>query len=142
MSILHSPLTGSQLEGSYIPRPRNAFLMLTAHNRATEVELEMESAVRAVLNEFNFVSCIASETPGTGDYLKKIVDLIRGCGFCIAIYLNKTRSSTMGNIFFEAGVAQLMGKPVHLLTAGKNITPSDFVRHNLYSPPLAEPVPP
>jgi hypothetical protein len=88
----------------------------------------MENEVRNALTALGFTPIAATDVSGTGDFLKKIVDLIRGCGFGVAIYSDKTPSKTLGNIFFEIGTCHLLGKPVQLLVAGHQPTPSDFVR--------------
>jgi len=88
----------------------------------------MATKVRRVLKDFGFTPVAATNVSGTSDYLEKIVDLIRGCGFGVAIYSDSTPPRTLANIFFEVGLSHLLGKPVQLLVAGRNSTPSDFVR--------------
>jgi len=102
--------------------------MLHAGDAASAIERDMVTTVRAVLTEMGFTAIAATEVPGTGDFLEKIVALIRGCGFGVAVYSDQTPSNTLGNIFFEVGISHLLGKPVQLLVAGENPTPSDFVR--------------
>jgi len=102
--------------------------MLQANERASAIERDMETEVRRILMEMRFEPCAATDFSGTSDYLEKIIDLIRGCGFGVAIYSNETESRSLGNIFFEVGVSHLLGKPVQLLVAGPQPTPSDFVR--------------
>jgi hypothetical protein len=60
------------------------------------------AATREVLDEKNFTAITATDIRGTSDYLTKIIDLIRGCGFGFAIFSDLTPARTMGNIFFEA----------------------------------------
>lgn len=88
----------------------------------------MAAEVRGALAARAFNAVTASDIRGTGDFLTKIVDLIRGCGFAIAIFSEQTPAKTLANIFFEIGVAGLLGKPVQLVLAGANPAPSDFVR--------------
>lgn len=128
MPLLFSPIDQNELINAYTPRPRGAFLMLRLGEGASSAEIEMTEAVREVLKNLNFLPVTASDVRGTADYLTKIVDLIRGCGFGIAIYDNHTPARTMGNIFFEVGVCGVLGKPVQLLLSGDRVTPSDFVR--------------
>jgi hypothetical protein len=91
-------------------------------------EVEMARVARNFLRARRVSSVTALDVPGTGDYLNKIVDLIRGCGFAFAIYSDATPARSLANIFFEVGVALLIGKPVQLLVAGSAPTPSDFIR--------------
>ena len=128
MAILFSPITQKELDDTYRPFPRRVFLMLQANERASAVEQEMTGEVRALLTEMGFHPFAATDLAGTADYLEKIVDLIRGCGFGVALYSDATESRSLGNIFFEVGISHLLGKPVQLLVAGPNPTPSDFVR--------------
>ena len=102
--------------------------MLHAGDAAAEVEQDMVADVRIVLTDLGFTAVAATEVPGTGDFLSKIIDLIRGCGFGVAVYSDQTPPKTLGNIFFEIGISHLLGKPVQLLIAGADPTPSDFVR--------------
>ena len=102
--------------------------MLHSGAGVSEVEQEMATIVRTTLADIGFSCLAATDLLGTGDFLSKIIDLIRGCGFGVAIYSDQTPSKTLGNIFFEIGVSHLLGKPVQLLLAGDNPTPSDFVR--------------
>jgi hypothetical protein len=123
-----SPIDQSELANPYTPRPRGAFLMLRLGKGASQAEMEMAAAAREVLSSMCFQPVTAADIRGTGDYLGKIVDLIRGCGFGIAIYCDQTPARTMGNIFFEVGVCGVLGKPVQLVLSGQQATPSDFVR--------------
>jgi hypothetical protein len=102
--------------------------MLQLGGTISAAELDMARTARGALRAKRVNSVTALDVPGTGDYLKKIVDLIRGCGFAIAIFSDATPARSLANIFFEIGVALLLGKPVQLLVAGSAPTPSDFVR--------------
>lgn len=92
----------------------------------------MATVAREVLAEQRFTAVSADEVRRTADFLHKIIDLIRGCGFGIAIFSDRTSAKTLANIFFEIGVAAILGKPVQLVWSGRNpkgnAAPSDFVR--------------
>jgi hypothetical protein len=128
VAIIFSPVDGAELDTPYIPRPRHAFLMLHAGETVAPLERQMIQDVRTTLGHLNFQAIAATEVSGTGDFLGKIVDLVRGCGFGVAVYSDQTPAKTLGNIFFEVGISHLLGKPVQLLIAGADPTPSDFVR--------------
>jgi hypothetical protein len=123
-----SPVDHGELINPFMPRPRGAFLMLRLGVGISIAEAQMTAATREVLADLNFSPVTATDIRGTADYLAKIVDLIRGCGFGVAIYSDQTPARTMGNIFFEIGVCVLLGKPVQLVVSGNRPTPSDFVR--------------
>ncbi len=88
----------------------------------------MATEVRKALAEKGFAAVTAGDVRGTGDFLVKIVDLIRGCGFAVAVFSDATPAKTLANIFFEIGVAGVLGKPVQLVFSGDQGAPSDFVR--------------
>lgn len=88
----------------------------------------MADECRAALIRANFSAVTASDIRGTGDYLHKILELIRGSGFAVAIFSDRTPPKTLANIFFEVGMAGVLGKPIQLLLTGDNPAPSDFVR--------------
>ncbi len=92
------------------------------------VKLEMAVKVRAPLTGMGFHPFAATDHIGAGDYQEKTVDMMRGCGFGVALYSDATESRSLGNILFKVGITHLLGKPVQLLVAGANPTPSDFVR--------------
>jgi hypothetical protein len=128
MPLLFSPVDQTELRGPFKPRPRSAFLMLQIGEPISNQEMAIQKQVRAELRARKIEVITAGDVPGTGDYLKKIIDLIRGSGFGIAIFSDLTPARTLANIFFELGVAAILGKPVQLLIAGAAPAPSDFVR--------------
>jgi len=102
--------------------------MMQLDGNPTVADRTMADEVRAALARANFEVVTASDVRGTGDYLHKIINLIRGCGFSIAVFSDRTPPRTLGNIFFEVGLAGMLGKPVQLVLHGENPAPSDFVR--------------
>lgn len=102
--------------------------MLQLDGNPTQSDKTMADEVRQALQVTDFSAVTASDVRGTGDYLNKIVNLIRGCGFGIAIFSDRTPARTLANIFFEVGMAGVMGKPIQLVLTGENPAPSDFVR--------------
>ncbi|HXI26480.1 MAG TPA: hypothetical protein VNG71_21680 [Pyrinomonadaceae bacterium] len=60
--------------------------------------------------------------------MEKIVQLIRGCGFGIAIFSEYTPAPTLANIFFEIGLCYVLGKTVIIVKSAEAKPPSDFVR--------------
>ena len=78
--------------------------MLHAGDAAAPIEQQMVADVRTILANLGLGAIAATEVPGTGDFLGKIIDLIRGCGFGIAVYSDVTPPKTLGNIFFGIGI--------------------------------------
>lgn len=106
--------------------------MLQLGPRIAPTEQVMATTVRDVLVDGRFMPVTASEVRRTSDFLHKIIDLIRGCGFGVAIFSDRTPARTLANIFFEIGVAGVLGKPVQLIWSGRdprsNAAPTDFIR--------------
>lgn len=127
MALLYSPVDGSQLAEPFSLFPRSAFLMIHDNDRVAAVEARMQAIAREEIESARFEARAASELKRTGDFLAKIIGMIRGCGFGIAIFSDATPPATMANIFFEVGYCLALGKPTFLLVAGDS-APSDFVR--------------
>ncbi len=128
MALLFSPVDQTELIDAFEPRPRTAFLMQQLDGNQTSADQTMVQEVRAALALADFHVVTASDVRGTGDYLHKILNLIRGCGFAVAVFSDRTPPRTLANIFFEVGMAGVLGKPIQLVLTGDNPAPSDFVR--------------
>lgn len=102
--------------------------MCQLDGNTTQVDTVMADEVTAALARADFNSVTASDIRGTGDYLHKIIGLIQGCGFAVAVFSDRTPPKTLANIFFEVGMAGVLGKPIQLVLTGENPAPSDFVR--------------
>ncbi len=88
----------------------------------------MDSVVESELKKRKIRALRATGISGHKDYLDKIVQTIRGCGFGIVVFSKATPASTLANVFFEAGIALLIGKPVIIVKTSDTVAPSDFVR--------------
>ena len=128
MSLIFSPLTEDVLESPFVPIPRGVFVMLHLGEGMSKLEADMDQTVCAVLKTKRFKITKASTERTHKDYLEKIIQLIRGCGFGVAIFSEYTPSSTLANIFFEVALCNLLGKPVILVKSQDAKAPSDFVR--------------
>lgn len=128
MALIFSPLTEDALEGPYQPIPKGVFLMLQLGEGKSQLESEMDNGVSKVLNQRKFVELRASTQRSQKDYLVKIIQLIRGCGFGTAIFSEYTPAATLANIFFEVALCNLLGKPVIIVKSESAKAPSDFVR--------------
>lgn len=126
--MIFSPLDEEALDGPYKPLPRGAFLMLHLGQGRSLVEAEMEGAVTQVLKGKRFKPYNAASERGQKDFLAKIIQMIRGCGFGVAIFTEFTPAPTLANIFFEVALCNLLGKPVVLVKSNGAKAPSDLVR--------------
>ncbi len=128
MSLIFSPLTEDALEGPYEPLPRGVFIMLQLGEGISKVEENMDETVCKILTRKKFNPIKATTERGQKDYLVKIIQIIRGCGFATAIFSEYTPASTLANIFFEVALCNLLGKPVIIVKTKDAKAPSDFVR--------------
>lgn len=128
MAILFSPLSEAILEGPFKPYPRSAFIMLHSGSKVSRPERAMDLVVGQRLARLHHPVKKAARQSGTKDYLEKIMQIIRGCGFGVAIFSELTPAPTLANIFFEIGLCGVLGKPVILVKSQKAKPPSDFVR--------------
>ena len=102
--------------------------MLHSGKDVSGLEESIDAVVCSCLTRLRHDVKKASRQSGTKDYLEKIIQLIRGCGFGVAIFSEFTPASTLANIFFEIGLCGVLGKPVILVKSARAKPPSDFVR--------------
>ncbi len=119
MAIIFSPLSEDVLEGPFEPLPRSAFVMLQLGDGRAKIESEMQATVISVLKAKRFKPVDAESVRGNKDYLEKIIQIIRGSGYGVAIFSEYTPPSTLANIFFEVALCNLLGKPVILAKTKK-----------------------
>lgn len=129
MAIIFSPLANEEMTGAFKPLPGCAFVMMHSAKAIAPIEREIEKRVTAALLQKGFRTTKATGAFGTKDYLDKIVQLIRGCGFGLAIFSEFTPAKTLANIFFEIGICYVLGKDVIMVKTGAAPVPSDFVRN-------------
>lgn len=128
MPLLFSPLSEGILEGPFKPFPKSAFIMLHSGKNVSEAELKIDAVLGKCLARLKHPIQKAARHSGTKDYLEKIIQIIRGCGFGVAIFSELTPAATLANIFFEIGLCSVFGKPVILIKTAEAKPPSDFVR--------------
>jgi len=128
MALIFSPLTEDALEGPYQPIPKGVFAMLQLGAGVSQLEAEMDKVVESVLVQRKFKPIRAASERGQKDYLVKIIQLIRGCGFGTAVFSEYTPAPTLANIFFEVALCNLLGKPVIIVKSEAAKSPSDFIR--------------
>ncbi len=70
----------------------------------------------------------ADASTGAKDFLERILGLIRGTGFTVAIFSEDTRGTAMANIALELGFASMCGKPLVIVKSKAAPPPSDLTR--------------
>ena len=70
----------------------------------------------------------ADGSTGAKDFLERILGLIRGTGFTVAIFSEDTRGTAMANIALELGFASMCGKPLVIVKSKAAAAPSDLTR--------------
>ena len=128
MPLLFSPISDGLLEGPFKPLPRTAFIMLHSGRYVSRIEENIDRVVCGCLKRLRQEPIKASRQTGTKDYLEKIIQLIRGCGFGVAIFSEVTPAPTLANIFFEIGLCYVLGKQVIVVKTEDAKPPSDFIR--------------
>jgi hypothetical protein len=88
----------------------------------------MNAEVVRLFRVRGFEAIDADGTTGSKDYLERILSLIRGTGFTVAIFSHETRASSMANIALELGFAAMCGKPLVIVKSPQAAAPSDLKR--------------
>ena len=128
MPLVFSPLNESVLgEPPKRLLPKHAFVMRQLGNPAT-IDVDMSKIIIRVFNKRGFKAIDATSSVGAKDYLERILGLIRGTGFTVAIFSTETRANSFANIALELGYAAMSGKPL-IITQSKGANgPSDLKR--------------
>lgn len=131
MPPVFSPLTEETI--STPPKtfpPCRAFLMRQL-GEPHAVDTAMVDIVREVFEARNHPCVDADGNIGGGDFLERILGLIRSTGFTIAVFSEHTRSTAFANIALELGFAAMCGKPLVIVKSKAAKAPSDLTRTGL-----------
>lgn len=88
----------------------------------------MAEIVKEVFDARRFGMKDADTSTGGKDFLERILGLIRGTGFTVAIFSEDTRGTAMANIALELGFASMCGKPLVIVKSKAAPPPSDLTR--------------
>lgn len=141
MPLVFSPLNEAVLD--LPPRrllPKHAFVMRQL-GEPPAMDVAMADIVTATFKAQGIQTIDASDTTVAKDYLERILGLIRGTGFTVAIFSEQTRSSAMANIALELGFAAMCGKPLMIVKSKEAVAPSDLKRTDWTSYDEADPRP-
>lgn len=128
MALVFSPLSEDILLTA--PRtlfPGHAFIMRQIGNPPA-LDEAMADIVREVFNGRSIGIKDADASTGAKDFLERILGLIRGTGFTVAIFSEDTRGTAMANIALELGFASMCGKPLVIVKSKSAAAPSDLTR--------------
>lgn len=128
MPLIFSPLSEAVLDAS--PKrlyPATGFLMRQIGD-PHDLDRRMCEIVVEVFQNDGLRLIDAAETVGGKDFLERILGLIRGTGFTVAVFSEETRSSAMANIALELGFAAMCGKPLVIVKSKAAKAPSDLTR--------------
>ena len=128
MALVFSPLS----EDTLLTAPRTlfpgyAFVMRQIGNPPALDEV-MASFVHEVFEARGVRMKDADASTGAKDFLERILGLIRGTGFTVAIFSEDTRNTAMANIALELGFASMCGKPIVIVKSKAAAAPSDLTR--------------
>lgn len=107
--------------------PGHAFVMRQIGDPPA-TDLRMAEIVEEVFTARSVPRMDADASTGGGDFLERILGLIRATGFTVAIFSHETRPTAMANITLELGFAAMCGKPLIIAKSKGAKTPSDFTR--------------
>jgi len=93
-----------------------------------DIDRVMLDAVRKICTDYGFETKDATSSTGGKDFLERILGLIRGTGFTIAIFSHATRATAMANLCLELGFAAMCGKPLIVVKSREAAAPSDLTR--------------
>ena len=128
MPLVFSPLSEELLD--LPPKrlfPKHAFIMRQLGDPPA-IDLSMNATVVRLFQERGFDTIDADASTGSKDYLERILSLIRGTGFTVAIFSHDTRPTAMANIALELGFAAMCGKPLVIVKSPEAAAPSDLKR--------------
>lgn len=93
-----------------------------------ELDERMAAIVQDVFAGRGIGTKDADASTGGKDFLERILGLIRGTGFTVAIFSEDTRGTAMANIALELGFAAMCGKPLVIVKSKVAQAPSDLTR--------------
>ena len=126
--ILYDPTSGNAVTTPTVVRPRTCFLMSKMGEDAPPVVSQIRARLSSLLAEADFGLIDASTVTTGKDFLRKIWDLLVSVPIGIAVVNRDMPPSTLGNIFYELGMMQALGKDTLVIKEPGATIPSDFVR--------------
>ena len=126
--IIYSPIDGEVLTSAVRVNPRHCFLMTRLGHPIPDEVQKMRGRITEICHEHGFEVVDAASKISGRDFLLKIWKMIASATLAIGICHEGLSAETRGNIFYELGVAQGLGKETLLVKSPGVSVPSDFVR--------------
>jgi hypothetical protein len=126
--ILYSPQTGNVLEEAIKLNPRSCFVITQLGGK---VSPQIRSIRKVLDKELSLrkIRLIDASSLVTGkDFMDKIWKQILSVPIGIAILCNDMNKTTIGNIFYELGLFDSLGKETLVIKTQDFNIPSDFIR--------------
>lgn len=128
MALVFSPLSEEILD----PGPRSLFpksvFMMRQLGEPPEIDRQMTALTTEVFDVAGISVLDANSSIGGKDFLERILGLIRGAGFVVALFSDSTRRTALANISLELGFAAMCGKPLIIIKSMGAQAPSDLTR--------------
>jgi len=124
--ILYRPIDGDVLSTSIHFKIKTCFLMRQLKDPIPPILEEMKRKLIAILSEGG-IKIIDADSRTTGrDLLLKIWQIAISVPIGIALIHKGIKPKTIGNIFYELGLMQALGKETLIIKSPKVSIPSDF----------------
>ena len=128
MPLVFSPISEDVLEpGPDRLFPKSAFMMRQLGS-PPEIDRLMADAAQSIFTDADISVKDADSSVGGKDFLQRILGLIRGTGFTVALFSDETRPGAFANIALELGFAAMCGKPLVIIKSKGAKAPSDLAR--------------
>lgn len=131
--ILYSPLNSEVLTEPFLLKPKSCFIMSPLGDNASPVIIKIRGTLDKKLQDVGINSIDATKRVTGGDFLDKIWKQILSVPFGVAIIDEKISQTTLGNIFYELGLFDILGKYSVVIKTKECEMPSDFKRSEYLS---------
>jgi len=126
--ILYSPLNSEVLTDPFRFEPKSCFVMAPLGKNTSKNIEDMRKSLSKKLEERGIKEIDALDSITGGDYLDKIWKQILASPFGIALIEKDIPLQTFGNIFYELGIFDTLGKYSVVIKTKDLEIPSDFKR--------------
>ncbi len=126
--IIYNPIDGDCLTAPIASKPRHCFLMTRLGNPKPSMIDDIQAQIQECCANHSYTVIDANSRVTGRDFLLKIWNLIASVPLAIAIIHEDVPHTTQGNIYYEFGVAQALGKETLIVKSEKSSIPSDFIR--------------
>lgn len=126
--IVYNPLDGQHTHHPIKTRPRHCFLMTQLGEPVPPMVQQMREAIEDVCSSADYEVIDAQAIVSGRDYLLEIWHLIASCPLSVGVLHEEMPQKTQGNILYEFGVAQALGKETVIVKGPKAEVPTDLIR--------------